>query len=860
MQEFNGDYRESLGNRTRCPVLVVELRWRNDAGVLYIPSHDFSSLPDSTYPHNARIAVGGVSASSQRIDVDTGASSIGSGSLTLVDKDATLSRALRQALDSGTDVRHAVATVMQGFSDINYPAYEPLWTMVVVDLTYQNGGYKIQLRDPTRFARQTIMTPQKGVVFAVADGTPTRFGFGCDSGRYPIDDIDKAVWRHPPDSVVFPGQRRKLIKFDDEIIAYSDFSPVNSNTTGQPSTQYGAWEFEGINPERAVLGSVQETHEISGSPDECGDFPEWEEIPYVNARPADLICYLFTGLPIDGSGQELPSHWHAGMDRAWLDLDSFAELQALLPNNYRLQKPPGETDALKWVQEQVLGPMGWQLITAADGRLTLRQAGSTNPDSAYVHDLGRCELSTGTTVTRRNSKLVTRLRINHGYIVGTQLYSLSDQELNPWAEEMFGQPDSETRVIELESLLPGSAATAIVNRLLNRHAQWWAQPQTVVKTVVKGSLHAIEVTDTARIQVKNALCPSPLRDYSMGEPDEIDRTFEIQSWQHNPINNTLSLTLVGGGWPVDTNPIGSGTTVPDSAIINNGDPWPLGAVLPTGQSTINPGVYWIDGDVTIPDAATLRLTAPGTLTLYYTGELTIYGTVDFSGQGAPAGSGGKIGRTQSTGGVDYSHVYKCQSHKEQDYTAFSHRRYVSRFSASRFGNINNLAGFAPSFENGAIQGVPNNLRGTGGPPGGDYRTNRTGGCSEPTTPFEVVVTGGIGGAGGGGLTTVGPSLAMGPNAKVRLNGEDGSAPTDGKAGAGGGGAPGGWLHVATSPASVVPIANYTEAIRGGSPDASERHRTQTQTSNSAELNRHSYYEGYPAANLASDHARVVYVA
>ena len=855
MQLVNEAYAADIERSSRNPVLVAEIRWRNDAGVLYVPTQKVDGLPSSSVQHQARIAVGGVSAASQRIDIDTGASSIGSGTLKVVDKNGSFSEALRAILDDGTDIRHASVTVWQGSSRLEWENFERLWTLIVGDVTPANGGYTLSLRDPNRFTNVTIMTPQTGTVTYLNESRPNEISFGCDSRRYNPEEIDVAGWTYPSDSIVFAGEYRKLLKVGEEIFGVAGITPA-LNAIGEQRQIDGAWLWNTVAIERRALGSPAEDIEINASATACDDYPEWEEIPYVNARPGDLIALLYTGWPIDGSGSPLPKHWHAGMERRWLDLDSLTALQNQLPTSFRMQKPPGEVTAKEWVERQILGPLRWQMITQPDGRLSLRQAGVSGPKSGATVKLTRDDLSRNSTIFYKNNKISTLLTIYHGYNVGTDRYTVTDTQINPDFDYRHGQPDG-PRKIKLESLLPGAGSASVVAALIARHLQWHAQPPTVLKTSTRGSLHLLEVTDTVHVEVKGEGKPSPLRDYRDGVPTDVDRTFEIQSWQHNSISNTLALTLIGGGDPVEVVAPDNRTDIPASALIGRGQPWPLPSVLPSGVSSIAAGTYWIDGNITIPENATLALIGRGSLRIFYTGELSIYGQVITTGKGAFAGQIGAIGRTMSTGGVDRHTRYQCNDDKAV-FDRLVFHEYLSRVGVSTSATMVNLSGIAPVYVDGVLSGIPDDLSGAGGAKGGPYRERSSGRCAGDAD-YSTVSEGGNGGSGGGGLITVGPSLALGPQARVNTSGVDGSAPATPQAGAGAGGFPGGWAHIPTSTASVPPISPYTDALRGGTPDTSAALTSVATRSYGDPINKHSFYEGFSAADMASEVARVIYI-
>ncbi|MCO1336777.1 hypothetical protein MO867_20835, partial [Microbulbifer sp. OS29] len=223
-------------------------------------------------------------------------------------------------------------------------------------------------------------------------------------------------------------------------------------------------------------------------------------------------------------------------------------------------------------------------------------------------------------------------------------------------------------------------------------------------------------------------------------------------------------------------------------------------------NTDNRAIYYHAGDLTIPSGRTLSVT--NNVELRVRGVLQIEGSL----QGIPGNNGtGFLG--------------SCRGGAGNLSGKFNRTGYL--FRASRGDVITGRNEVMPplNIENNAgdLQGVPDDLRGTGGADGGDsYYYLRA------DDAFERDGTGGGGGRGGAGVLIVARGIAFGVAGAMKTSGSDGGEGGTGfrniAGGSGGGGAPGGIVLLVDGTQNPMPVLTNSKimACYGDSPDSPGR--------------------------------------
>jgi hypothetical protein len=258
-----------------------------------------------------------------------------------------------------------------------------------------------------------------------------------------------------------------------------------------------------------------------------------------------------------------------------------------------------------------------------------------------------------------------------------------------------------------------------------------------------------------------------------------------------------------------------------SGVVSGG-PYTLAG---TTDLTAAASIWYFAGDLTIPEGVTVNIT--GNVQLRVRGYLTINGTINGVGGGWAGVADNSNATTIVTGNPGW--VGASRGHDGTVITALSADRikYRTMPPAATPGRHPTFPHISLEVSGNSILGMPTDLRGTGGGPGGKVlRIPRIFGMTADDVTF--LRSGGSGGDGGAGLCTVSRGLGIGANGRIDLSGEDSATPTayttnvEGKSvsffpGAGGAGGPGSYLCLIDGGLLSVPDLAGRFVARTGRP-------------------------------------------
>ncbi|AQQ67494.1 hypothetical protein Mag101_07455 [Microbulbifer agarilyticus] len=312
-------------------------------------------------------------------------------------------------------------------------------------------------------------------------------------------------------------------------------------------------------------------------------------------------------------------------------------------------------------------------------------------------------------------------------------------------------------------------------------------------------------------------------DYIRALPDvnlndqSLDRAMEVQQVSVDQVAGTVQVELFGStqaASPIVDEAASTSAELPDAWYSADG------AAMTAAGLTID-GSGFLTADGTLTGAASSRtifyylgdLTIPAgrTLTVTDNAELRVRGVLQIDGtlRGAPSNSGaGFVGSCRGGAGQ----VGGDNLHPQ--YIAVGARGEVVK------GRNEILPALTLDNDGGALLGIPDDLRGSGGARGGNaYHYVRN------DASYELAGFGGSGGAGGAGVAVVARGIALGVAGVIDTSGGDGLPGNDSgpqynlPGGSGGGGAPGGVVLIIDGHQNPVPVLtnNKLVACYGTSP-------------------------------------------
>lgn len=742
------------------------------------------------------------SAVSQRIVPDEGRSEIGSFSFSLIDLNAAFTEKLRAKLqDDFEGIRRKTVIFYDGYEGFDFTDFQIFQTQIVQHVTYQDGAYTVQCQDITREQRKDIFEPKfttlRDSVSAAAATIPV----------YVADAFEMVAhgtsWSDAPSSTV------GYIRIENEIIRY----------TGKTSDS-----FTGCT--RGVLNTKAVEHAVDAGTS-AERRTKVEEYIYLELPAVKLGWAILTN-QIYGTANVLPPHWGLGIATSFLresdftgigpDLWVTADDAAALPLRFEGLK---KTDGKRFLEKEIYLVLGCYSPVYSDGTLGLRRLPALLGDSAPAAVLTEREVISVGELMHDDDGMHNIFRINWNFDPLKDAFTRITYFTDADSVSIHGTAD--LKEYSFKGLHGSRHTDAVVAQRLNALRDAYAHPPELISVTVQGSLSYLEIGDVVRLRLQN------VRDYA-GATNAIDRAFAIFQKTHNSARNQITLELFGSTARPLATPPGTGSTapLPDAWYISEGASLNTIAtitanVMATGSYAINGATtlaasgaifYW-NADLTIPNGCNLTIT--GNVQLRIKGFLTLNGTINGVGGGHAgvadpgtgawdatfAGNSGFVGHSRGWDGVrDKGRQIRTPHHYATTLPALTTR---GLYDAAPSLNL--------AVSGGALTGLPTDLRGTGGAPGG--RAIELVLISGDWVP--VLATdgaggaGGAGAAGGAGLAIICRGMSFGVSASITLNGNSTTSPgltafedLDLYPGAGGPGGPGALLIILDGNSISIP--------------------------------------------------------
>lgn len=747
----------------RSPRFVIKIEY--EVSSIYLTSHsDIPNVPGDVI----QAVIKNPSATSQRIYPDDGRSDIGAFTFTAIDYAKQLTASLRAQLqNNGAGLRRKKVKFYLGYKDFDFTQFVLFTTQIVVGASYAEGYYEVSCADITREQKQRIFKPFSTTLAESITAASTQIF---------VNDTSKFVMvAHGPSYSDAPNATVGYIRIEDEIIRYTSTTP----TTFDGCTR-------GVFNTRAVDHAVDPSTAISRR-------AKVEEFIYLEMPGPKLAYAVSTGV-IYGTANVLPDHWHLGIDTALIKLSDFTGIGFDLwnPSN---DNDPGplifrfdglkETDGKRFLEKEVYLLLGCYSPVYADGRLGLKRRVPIISQAASL-----------VTLTQDNivsmSELVHDFDRMHNYINVLWAYDeIQDdfiRETSFLDDESVGKHGTSERLdYAFRGLHSQRAGDITIAKRLDSLRDAYNEPPQRLSVTVMGSLNGLEVGDVVRVKVPETI----LRDF-VGNAGLYNRSFEIQQRTYDAYTGDVSLELFGStsrpiGLPFQTNAqalpdafYSSAGTALGTIIAITGGTAALGSYTLTGASTLGDAgsIFYYLGDLTIPQGCDITIAA--NVQLRVMGFLTLNGTITGTGNGLAgvtdpgtgawdatfAGNPGYIGNSRGWDGIQIERFFRAGT------TAHSLPAVFTQSKHSVFPQLD------LTVSGTSLYGLPDDLRGTGGAPGGRLAEIDFG-----SAPF-VVSAGGAGANGGAGLCIINRGMALGASAQITLDGASPTTPTPVATGAG----------------------------------------------------------------------------
>ena len=522
----------------------------------------------------------------------------------------------------------------------------------------------------------------------------------------------------------------------------------------------------------------------------------------------------------------LPDSWHMGIDESHVNryqyetvgsdlYDPDDDSEGMVLRFTHLE----ETDGKRFVEEQLHVPMGTVPTISTYGVIGIKRVGALVNGASPVVTIDDGLIVRHSALRHELQSVINQLVIDWNY--NGDAFTRSNLLINSGSVSTHGK--NAPRKLELRGLHVSRHSSQTVQRVFDYFVERYGAPPLSIDVQLSRGLNQVEVGDIVQLQISN------MRDFS--DTGVLDRPFEVQSRRMNWRTGELWVNLfastsrtipdAGGGTSAvlpDSYYASEGTELSTVLTISGGAVTSSGSL--TGGEDLRATVYYYAGDLTINAGVTV--TIGDNVQLRIRGTLTVNGSIDGAGNGHSGYSDNNV-----KGAIAVSQPSRTAGYLGSSYggggLAFFQFAWHATPSVTVTGQTPVLPRFDIAVQSNALAGLPADLRGAPGAPGGVYITPTAG-------VFYVAEEGGDGGDGGAGLLIVCRGLAFGASGEIDLSGSNGSGGTDATlyskvvySGGGGGGAPGGLYVMLDGDSITYPdiaskfIANQGSTVVNGTP-------------------------------------------
>ncbi len=735
---------------------------------------------------------------SQKLNPDQGRAEIGAASFVALDRSGALTAALQESLTFGDGMRNKTCRFYLGYEGLDWSEFQLVATQIIKSATYDRGAYRVSCNDIQRSARKDIFELATTTLASTVESADTTINVTSTTGF--------ELLKHGTAYSDAASSTVGYVKIKDEVIRY----------TGTTATS-----FTGCT--RGVLGTLAGRYVVDGGTPSARREKVTEYV-YLEMPGPKLAYAILTGKLYD-SADVLPTKWHLGISDALVDGAEFAAI------GLDMWDPDDDTagtvlrfegltkqDGKAFLELEIMRLMGLYMPVYADGTLGLRRMTRVLADASGVATLDESNSVSVGDLDHDMDGMYNAFSVQWNW--NGKEYTRTTTFLDATSAGVHGQ--APTMDLKFKGLYGGRHTDGAIFKLLDSIRDRYSAPPIRMKAEVFNRLNVIEVGDVVRCKHRT------VRDFT--QPGAaIDRSFEVQGVSINHRTGAVSLDLFGSTSTASVeSPTTPTTALPDafytaagtdlasiwtitSGVVSGGPYTLAGAATLTDTASI----FYYNGDLTIPESVTVNLT--GNVQIRVKGYLTINGTLNGTGGGLAGvadnatttvigGNPGWVGNSRGHDGLVRIEIRESGVRLRTNPPLLTQAKH-SAFPVMQLEVVGN-----------DLLGLPADLRGTGGGPGGKI-VQRNG-------TFNA--SGGSGGDGGAGLCTISRGLGLGASAVIRLDGESTAAAPAYTVmvsgfgivtfypGAGGGGGPGSYLLLIDGGLLSVPDLSGRFQARCGS--------------------------------------------
>lgn len=730
-------------------------------------------------------------------------STIASFSFSVVDVDGELTDELRAQLVAGEGAGRREVRVYTGDTD---DFTDGTWSRVdtfVVDsvIQFDQGSYHFICSDRQRELRSRLFPSFSTRLTADLTDSATSVTVNSTDG-FELVPHTASFSDAPSTSVLY-----FRIKKTGEVISATGTSGGNT--------------FTGCT--RGVFNTIAQAVDIDPSAD-LDRQPEVELVYYLEMPAPQMVYALLTG-DILGTANSLPDGYHLGIDTSFVDEDTFTDIGTDLYDpsdvteglvlSFGTHRGLRETDGKRFIEEQLLFPMWTFLQISNDGKFGLRRLVRLLADAAPTVLIDEDTIMSHGSLDHQVGQVANRVLINWNH--DGEKFTRQSEFKN--LASLAAHGEGQTLEFDLLGVTVTRHTRETLRRIFNAMTDRYGAPPQTMDFELSSTLNGLQEGDVMR-----AVLPA-VRDFAGAS--SLNRSFEVQSKSWNPRTGEVRAKGFGSTARVEPDEQDAGPAPPLADAWYSSEGVALSSVLTivgnaitvngnlAGNADLRSGIYYHLGNLTLNAGVTV--TVNENVQLRVRGNLTINGRINGVGRGLDAIAETyvvgnpvsftapppvqTVGTTGSSGGINYFSTFG------------QYRPRPGRY----LGGAAALARPALGVVSGSLVGMPAELRGTPGMPGGVV-------VSFPS--FNVEAVGGDGGDSGAGLAIVCRGvLSFGASGEIDLSGGDGTAPGTTAvgsrtvyAGAGAGGAPGSLLVILDG--NDIPLPDLTGsfvAVMGETP-------------------------------------------
>lgn len=537
-------------------------------------------------------------------------------------------------------------------------------------------------------------------------------------------------------------------------------------------------------------------------------------------------------------GTALPDHWSLGVAQSNVRTADFAGIGVDLWD--RLTDAAGfplrfeglaKTDGKRFLEKEVYLATGLFSPVYSDGVLGLRRMVRLLPNAAMALTLDESNVISCSGLQHDMRALHNAFIVNWSWN-GTE-FRRATSYIDAVSAAKHGEAD--TLTLNFKGLHGAKHTDGVIFGMLGMLRDRYAGPPVRTTLSLLPSLNRLEVGDVVRVRLRN------VRDFAAGQDAPaitLDRACEIQNVSID-YRSGVQVELFGStSDPAVSAPTVAVTSLPDAyytvagtalsavpGVVIGGNVMTAAPAVLTGNASLgNAGaIFYHNADLTI--AAGVNLVIAENVQLRIKGFLTVNGTINGVGRGLPgvADHGGALVAFVRFGQFNSTYLQTIAGNPGYVGSTRGHdgviavrqtaggptKVFDTRWAAMAVSKFAVAPRLLLTVNGVALQGLPDDLRGSGGPPGGRAQVyTHTGLTLQPP-----ITLGGSGGNGGAGLAIICRGMGFGVNGYIDLSGANTATPATPVAdpvgmtyypGAGGPGGPGTMLLLLDGGSLSVP--------------------------------------------------------